>query len=47
MNCDLSNIKFDFRSINIIKFKDCKLIEISFINSSLKDIEINNCNLNY
>lgn len=45
--CDLSNQKFDFKLIQRVKFINCRMLGISFLNSSLKDVEIRDSKANY
>ena len=46
-NCDLSNKKFDYRLIERVEFINCRMLGISFIEASLKDVLIKECKVNY
>lgn len=42
-NCDLSNKRFDFRLVERVKFKNCKMVGTSFIGASLRDVTFECC----
>ena len=46
-NCNLSNKDFDERLINRVIFKNTKLTGSSMIDTSLKDVQIIDCNATY